>query len=233
MKEILQRFIIISAAVVLFTAPALAYAQDDLEDSDNDVTTSNVSDDSSGESDDSSVELENEREREFKDRLSTRLQNLKEARAAKMSESKSNLRERLDAAKKKACENHVNTINRLMDNMNKRRQAVYDRITNVSSAVQKFVTEKQLTVSDYDSLVAEINAAKSLADTSIASQIAIPTLDCDGDHPRADVAEYKEKREASVDAMRIYRDAVKKLIEAVKSVVETTRSAEGDTGNAQ
>ncbi|MCA9335206.1 hypothetical protein KC953_03625, partial [Candidatus Saccharibacteria bacterium] len=101
------------------------------------------------------------------------------------------------------------------------------RISNVISAVEEFYQSKNLSVADYDTLVAEVNAAKTLAQDAVASQLAVPELDCDGDHPRADVENFKEKRDASIDAMKAYRDAVKKLVDAVKAAAESASEGEG------
>lgn len=230
MKEVIKRFTIISAAVVVMAMPAVASAHDHMaEDEAEDDTTTSISEEHS-----SGHEQENEQEKEYKDRLSARLRNLREARREKMKDDRSDLHERLEGVKRKACENHASTIDRLMTKINKRHQNAFDHITRVATAVETFYTSKNLSVSNYDSLVAEANAAKSVAETAMQSQLAIPTLDCNGKHPRADVASFKEKRQDSVDAMKAYRDAVKKLIKAVRTAAEATQSAtEEGTSNAE
>lgn len=55
-------------------------------------------------------------------------------------QKKEDLRERLDANKKKL-KNRINTITRVMTAMNNRRQNAFDRITKVSDAVQAFYKE--------------------------------------------------------------------------------------------
>ena len=123
-----------------------------------------------------------------------------------------------------------------MSNMKKRRQSVYDRIHKISTAVQEFYASKSLSISTYDDLIAAVSAAQSATETTMSAEQAVPSLDCNGDQPRADVADYKEKRQESIDAMKTYRDTVKNLIKAVRSAAEaakpTTTPQEG-TSNAQ
>lgn len=128
--------------------------------------------------------------------------------------------EKLDEAKKKACEKNINNLNRLKEKMDQRRQNVLDRISKVSEAIQTFYIDKHLVVTNYDELVAKINAAKGLAESAIQSQQQIPSLNCNGDHPKAEVSTYKEKHAAAIDAMKAYRDAVKELARAIKEVAE-------------
>lgn len=227
MKQTLKRTIIASAAVMLLVTPSIASARGGMDDGDSTETASpSVSPTSSPKVDDRKV---NRFETELRSQLQERS---KEREAVKSKEveqekDKEKLHEKLDAEKKKVCENHVNTINRVMDTMNKRRQSAFDRITKVSEAVQAFYVKKGLTVENYDDLVAQVSAAKSVAQSATEAQVAVPTLNCDGDHPRADVADFKEKRSASIDAVKAYRDAVKALVKAVKAAAETTKVSEG------
>lgn len=165
-----------------------------------------------------------EKQRVFDQKVQAQLQEAKEKRQSTLTDKKEHLPQRLDEAKKKACENHKRTINRLMGVMDSRRQNAFDRITNVYEAVQEFSTEKQLTVANSDDLTAEVEAAKTAAITAVEVQKAIPDLNCSGEHPRADVADFKEKRADSTDAMKAYRNSVKHYVQAVKLAADEGNS---------
>jgi chromosome segregation ATPase len=147
--------------------------------------------------------------------------------------------EKLDEAKKKVCEKRINTINRLKEKMDQRRQNVLNRITKISEATQTFYTDKQLIVTNYDELMAKVAAAKVVAESAVQSQQQIPSLDCNGEHPRAEVSEFKERHSTAIDAIKAYRDAVKELVRAVKAAVEmvsqevTTSTSPSPTTNTE
>lgn len=229
MKQTLKRTIIASAAVMLLVTPSIASARGGMDDGDSSEVTNSTT--SPSVSPTSSPKVDDRRVSRFETELRAQLQERSKEREAiksrEIEQEKEKLHEKLDAKKKKVCENHVNTINRVMDTMNKRRQSAFDRITKVSEAVQAFYVKKGLTVENYDDLVAKVSAAKSIARSATEAQVAVPTLNCDGDHPRADVADFKEKRSASIDAVKAYRDAVKALVKAVKAAAETTKVSEG------
>lgn len=229
MKEMIRRFIIIGAAVIVMAMPAVTHAEDGMTSGD-DETTSSDSTDPSGSTDDTVADDSSNLEQKFRRQVQARLQKLKDEREAKMTESEAHLNERLDAAKKKACENHLATINRLMTNMNSRGQGFYDRITKIATAVKDYYVSKNLSVSNYNELAAAVDATQSVAQSALSAQVAIPSLDCSGDHPRADAAGFKENHQQTVDAMKAYRDAVKNLVKAVRAAASAL--AEG-TSNAQ
>lgn len=153
------------------------------------------------------------------------LQSRKEERAAKLETKRADLNERLDSAKKKICERHQSRVNNIMSAMNKRRKNAFDRITSASDKILAFSNKKSLSFENYDAIVAKIDAAKSAAESTMSAQQSSVTLNCDGEHPRADMSEFKEKRSDSVDAMMLYRDSVKELATAVKQAAKDARVA--------
>lgn len=225
MKQTIKRTIVASAAVMILVTPSIASAHDGVDDGhDEDVATTSTSPSPRPTVDAKKVnKLETELRNKLQERAKEREVELKQA----TEQEKGKLHERLEADKKKVCEKHVSTITRVMTAMNNRRQNAFDRITKVSEAVQAFYVKKNLTVANYDDLVAQVNAAKSVAQSATEAQTAVPSINCDGDHPRADIADFKEKRSASIDAIKAYRDAVKALVKAVKAAAEATQTSEG------
>ncbi|MFZ2544567.1 MAG: hypothetical protein WAW80_01180 [Candidatus Saccharimonadales bacterium] len=148
----------------------------------------------------------------------------RQANKEKMEAVKTEAKQKLSDAKRKVCENHVNRANTIIGNMNERRQKAFDHITKVYDSVKTFYTDKKLTSADYDSLVASVESAKVAASTSMDSQLTTPTINCAGDHPRADISDFQAKRTGSVESMKTYRQSVKELIKAVKQAANESKS---------
>ncbi len=222
MKQMIKRTFIVGAALTLLLSPAVVSARDGSTT----VQAEEVPTASTSPSPSPSETPKPARVQQFEDQLKAQLLQMKQQRQADVETVKADLNEKLAGAKQKACENHQTTINRLMSVMDTRRQKTFDRITQVTTAVEAFYTKNKLSVSNYTDLVATVDAAKAVAQTAMASQKAIPELDCSGDHPRADVTDFKQKRADSIDAMKAYRDAVKALVQAVKTAADT---AKGDS----
>jgi hypothetical protein len=219
MKQTIKRSIIAGAAMALLATPAIVSAEDGPNTGSGSAPTGTTSSPYPS----PSTSPRPEKVRQFEQKLQTQLQQMKEQRQVAIQDKMDGLEQKLDNAKKRACENHQATISRLMNVMDKRRQNAFDNITKVSEKVQAFYTEKRLSVANYDDLVAAVSAAQTAAHTAMIAQQAIPSLDCSGDHPRADVADFKEKRAGSIDAMKAYRDAVKNLVKAVKTAADVAK----------
>lgn len=212
MKQTIKQTFIAGMAVALLV-PAVASAQGGREGL---AQTSNpVSE---------STEAPADRTTKARQELQAKLDAQKAARQEKVESLRAEANERLDATKRKVCQTRQANINRIMTNMNNRRHNAFERITKISTAVQEFYTKKQLTVDNYDELLATLTAAQAAAQESMNAQESVPKLDCDGDRPKTSVANFKEKRSDSIDAMKAYRDAVKAFTEAVRT---TARTAEG------
>lgn len=227
MKQIIQKTILGSAVLMLFATPVvLAKENGSASRPGPDAPTATLSERPATTAP-SMVATERQRqlETELRNQLDLKQQERQASAMTKRDDAKAAMQEKLDDAKKKACEKHVATINRLQDVMNKRRQNTLDRITKISDAVQSFYIDKQLTVTNYADLLAKVNAAKVVADSALQAQQQIPALDCSGDHPRADVTDFKDKRATAIDAVRAYRDAVKELARAIKTAAEAASNA--------
>jgi Tfp pilus assembly protein FimT len=153
--------------------------------------------------------------------LREKVRSQKESAKAQLAEARSEARQKLTDAKRKACESHKSRINTTMGNMDSRRQRAYDHITKVYDAVEQYITDKNITVESYDELITSITNAKTAASEAMIAQQQAPELDCAGEQPRADIADFRLKRLSSIDAMQTYRQAVKDLISATKAAVKT------------
>ncbi len=148
----------------------------------------------------------------------------------KAAERKASAEKKLDDTKRKVCDKREGQINTIMNKMDTRRQSAFDRITKVSEAAQAFYTKKNLTVENYSTLLATVTSTKAAAEASMNDQKSVPTFSCGSDQPKTELQTFKDKRSASIAAMKAYREAVKELVKAVKS---TAKASEAKTSTTQ
>lgn len=139
-------------------------------------------------------------------------------------DKKSEIRQKQDDRKKKICDNREKTINTIMHNMDNRRQRAYDHITKVYNAVTAFYADKNLSVANYGELIQKVDSAQAVASTTMKTQQSSSQFDCEGEHPKSDISEFKTNRLNSIAAMQKYRQAVKDLIQAIKPATKETES---------
>ena len=161
-----------------------------------------------------------EKAKELKEKIETQ----QAATKHKIQSLKQVAKQRLDDAKRKRCESHQAHIDKIMQRMDSRRQKAYDHITKIYEAAKNFYSNKQLQVEDYGELVASIDTAQDAAKSNMQDQQNVPQFNCGGDHPRADIVDFKAKRQSSIDAMRTYRQAVRDLIATIKAAAKEAKS---------
>jgi hypothetical protein len=223
MKHMLKRMIISGAALALVATPLVASAHGGIRGGSSDETEIHTASTSPSPSASPSAD---DRRQHFEAELNDQLEQMKQQRKAAVQTDVQELRKKLDDSKKKACEAHQAQINNLMNGMDTRRQNAFARIGKVADAVEAYATKNNLTIANYSDLVAKVDAAKALAQTAMDAQQKAPEFDCSGDHPRADVADFKTKRSDSIDAMKAYRDAVKSLVQAVKAAADSSKDVQ-------
>ncbi|HEY8886747.1 MAG TPA: hypothetical protein VIM31_04605 [Candidatus Microsaccharimonas sp.] len=133
-------------------------------------------------------------------------------------------RQKLDDKKKAVCETHQSVVNKAMDDVVQRSKNHFDRITAIYDMTTKFYTDKGLSVSNYDTLVANVETAKAAAVSASAELTSTPQFSCASDGPKADIQAFRNKRLDKVDAFGAYRDAVKVLVKAVRDAAKATET---------
>lgn len=119
-------------------------------------------------------------------------------------------------------------VNTALQKITENRQRIFNRLSELSDKVQAFVTNKKLVVANYDQLIANLSTRKTTAEASINQVQAVNTLNCnDVRTPKDQLQTFRDKRKGSVDALKEYRTAVKKLILAVKSAIASHKGLEG------
>lgn len=89
------------------------------------------------------------------------------------------------------------------------------------------MTSKNLSVANYDALLAEIATQKELTRTIAAAKEDSGSLDCtDHDTAKASLSGFGDAFRQEIDAIQAYKTAIKNLVTAV-------RTAAKEAGNAQ
>lgn len=141
---------------------------------------------------------------------------------------------KLAAAKLRVCENRQKAITNIMSRIADRGQKQLTLFGTIATRVETFYTDKGKTLSNYDALVADVNAKQAAAQTTVdAVKTASTGFDCNGTDPQGFVSAFKTSLKSEISALQDYRTSVKNLIVGVKSVQGSTTSAtnQNDGGN--
>ena len=125
---------------------------------------------------------------------------------------------RLEGTKLKACENREKVINSILDRIAKRGERRLSVYSSIFNRVQEFYEKKNLSISNYDALVADVNAKKTAAQAAI-DKAASDQVDfqCDGDDPKGVAAGFKSDLKAQINTLHDYRKSIRNLIVAIKT----------------
>jgi hypothetical protein len=137
---------------------------------------------------------------------------------------------RLADAKLRACQNREKAINNIMGRIATRGQKQLDLFSTIATRVETFYTDKGKVLSNYDALVADVDAKKTAAqavvDTIKSDSVS---FSCDGSDPKGFVSLFKDNLKSEISALKDYRTSVKNLIVGVKSVQGSTTSTENSS----
>lgn len=138
--------------------------------------------------------------------------------------------EKVAAAKAKACDNKKRVITNIENRIASRGQKRMDVISKIAERVEQFYTNKNLSVSNYDGLVADVNAKKANVQTTLdtikADAANVSTVTCGEGHGSMAVTQFKTDLKAEQAALKAYHTSVKNLLVAVKTAVGSS-STEG------
>lgn len=196
-------------AVVLFIfAGTSVFAQDDDSDSESESSTPKATS-SSGKF----------RERvEKKDEVSFSPRPTKNPEGTRSEEFKN----RLSEIKLKSCEAREDAVKNRGNSLMKLSVKMVGKFDAISKRIQEFYTIKLLpngkVVTNYDSLVADINTKKSAVETAIKNVPDASTFDCSSDDPKGLMTTFREGMQKVKTALHEYRTSIKNLLVAVKRV---------------
>lgn len=134
-----------------------------------------------------------------------------------LSEKRKNATEHTADQKKKSCEARSANIKKRADNYATAAQRHLNVFNKIFTRVQDFQTKKQLTVANYDALVATATAKQTAAQAAVdALKSADVTIDCTQADPATAVATLKEATANARTALHEYRLAIKDVVVALK-----------------
>ena len=191
-------FLTVAMAFACTLVPAIVLAHEGHDHSDDGSTTSSHSD-SDDEADSSHSSLRSQIE-------------------AHKAERKAKGHARLEAAKLRSCEARKKQINTVMKRGSTRAENHMKVFDTITTRVKNFYEKKGKVLSNYDELVAAVDAAKAKATGDIATLKTLEGIDCNSDDPKGSVDDYKTALAAVREDLKAYRTAVKNLIVGVKSV---------------
>jgi hypothetical protein len=134
---------------------------------------------------------------------------------------------KLSDARKKICENRQTRITAIMTKAATNGQRLLSVFDKALTRVQDFYTKNNLSVANYDALVATANSKKQAAQAAIDTVKAGITLDCSGENPVGKVNVFVGKVKAMHQALKDYRSSIRDIIKAVKPVAEAKENEGG------
>lgn len=149
-----------------------------------------------------------------------------------VAQKRQNVKQHTQAQKQKACEAHAAEINKRATNYATAAQRHLDVFNSIFTKVQAFQTEKQLNVSNYDTLVATATDKQAAAQTAVDNLKALDvSIDCTQSDPATTVAELKTAVKNARTALQDYRTSIKDVVVALKgaSTAHTDKSTSTDT----
>jgi hypothetical protein len=152
------------------------------------------------------------------------------AKREELSKKREALKGRLSDAKKKICEKRVERITSIMSKASQGGEKGQAFFGSAYTRIKEFYAKKNLSVANYDALVAAVDAKKAAAQAAIDAVKSNTSFSCDGDNPIASIDAFNGKIRTMHAALKDYRAAVKALLKAVK---EAARAAEKTTGGDQ
>lgn len=136
----------------------------------------------------------------------------------------------LAAAQLKSCQNREKAITNIMTRIADRGQKQLTLFGTIATRTETFYTSKGKTLSNYDALVADVNAKATAAQTALSSVSSSSSgFSCDNSDPKGFVASFQSSLKSEIAVLQAYRTSVKNLIVGVKSVQGTSTSSADTT----
>lgn len=130
---------------------------------------------------------------------------------------------RLEGAKLQACQARENATKTRSERLTQLANTMQEKFDAIAKRVEDYYTTKVVpsgkTVSNYDSLVADVQTKKDAAQTALTNaQSDLSGFSCTDKNPKAMITKFNEDMKAVKSALQEYRMSVKNLIVGVHSV---------------
>lgn len=135
-------------------------------------------------------------------------------------------------AKLKMCQAKENGIKQRSSHLSQMVSTMEEKFDKIATKVEGYYNSKVVpsgkTVSNYNSLVSEIQSKKATVSTALTkAQTDAAAFSCTADDPKGQLTQFRVDMQAAKSALKDYRISIKNLIVAVHSIVgETNKSKE-------
>ncbi len=152
--------------------------------------------------------------------------------ASQGSTARQNAMAKLDDAKLKMCQGKENGIKQRSSHLTQLVTTMEENFDRIEKRVEDYYNSKVVpsgkTVSNYTSLVSDIQTNKAAVSTALTKAQADATaFSCSSDDPKGQLTQFRVDMQAVKEALKDYRTSIKNLIVAVHSVTgETNKSPE-------
>lgn len=124
------------------------------------------------------------------------------------------------------CTKNLQRVSAVLDEVSAKRQQSFDQITHISDAAQQFYNAHHLNAANYDTVLETVSSARTAAANALTQLKHTPKFSCDSTTPRSDFMTLRAHRDTSIEALKVYRDAVSTLIITIKQT-QTASSGQG------
>lgn len=128
--------------------------------------------------------------------------------------------------KTKACEAHKQGLQNKFTRITTNATNLEAKIGTFETKATTYQSDNNVTVDNWDNLVAASDTAKTNVDTAITNLKAVtPSLDCNNTSVASDVATFKAGAQDVRDALKAYKTAVKNVFVALQQTKDANASA--------
>ncbi len=148
---------------------------------------------------------------------------------------KKNAKQKTQAARETSCNERKNGAEQRITSVSNNTARLQTKLDTIFTKVQAYKTDKNLTVENYDTLVAAVTSAQSASANSIAALKSLqPTIDCTKDTNAQNIAAFRTAAQDSRDKLKTYMKSLKELLKAVRDAkqaaqAQTKTETEGST----
>lgn len=135
----------------------------------------------------------------------------------------------LTQAHLRACQNREKAVNNTTNRIITRGEKQLELFSTIAQRVETFKTTKNVTVANYDQLVATIQADHTKVANDLAAMKTHRTLDCTSSDPKGMVTAFQGDLKTEISDMKTYRTDVKNLTVAVKTAIGSTSTTSHDS----